>query len=50
MFFTGDATDPFTLREATDKIMRAIGQMSGQEYVDIYASRAKEILREDEEE
>jgi hypothetical protein len=24
--------------------------MSGQEYVDIYASRAKEILREDEEE
>ncbi len=50
MHFAGDATDPFTLREATDKIMRAIGQMSGQEYVDIYASRAKEILREDEEE
>jgi hypothetical protein len=50
MHFTGDSTDPFTLREATDKIMRAIGQMSGQEYVDIYASRAKEILREDEEE
>jgi len=49
MYFAGDATDPFTLREATDKIMRAIGQMSGQEYVDIYASRAKEILREDEE-
>lgn len=49
MHFTGDPTDPFTLREATDKIMRAIGQMSGQEYVDIYASRAKEILREDEE-
>ena len=49
MYFTGDPTDPFTLREATDKIMRAIGQMSGQEYVDIYASRAKEILREDEE-
>lgn len=50
MHFTGDPADPFVLREATDQIMRAIALMSGQEYVDIYASRAKEILREDEEE
>jgi 1-acyl-sn-glycerol-3-phosphate acyltransferase len=48
------AKSPEELRKATDQIMRALQEMSGQEYVDIYASQAKEAIaqeraREDEE-
>jgi 1-acyl-sn-glycerol-3-phosphate acyltransferase len=33
--------DRFVLRSITDEIMTALRELSGQEYVDIYASRAK---------
>lgn len=35
------AGDRFVLRSVTDQIMNALRDLSGQEYVDIYASRAK---------
>ncbi len=48
MYFTGDSTNLNTLRDVTDEIMRKIQGMSGQEYVDIYASKRKsEIAEED---
>ena len=49
------ANDPESLRKATDQIMKKLQEMSGQEYVDIYASQAKEAIaareaeREEEE-
>ena len=49
MYFTGDSTDMNLLRDATDEIMRKIQSMSGQEYVDIYASKRKSEITEDEE-
>ena len=49
MYFTGDSTDMNLLRDATDEIMRKIQSMSGQEYVDIYASKRKSEISEDEE-
>ncbi|NCA19231.1 MAG: 1-acyl-sn-glycerol-3-phosphate acyltransferase [Actinobacteria bacterium] len=45
----GDPTDPFVLRSITDSIMKEIQSLSGQEYVDIYATRAKELLQKGEE-
>jgi 1-acyl-sn-glycerol-3-phosphate acyltransferase len=46
LFFTGDSRDLQVLREATDVIMRSIQGLSGQEFVDMYASEAKaEILK-----
>ena len=36
-------SDRFILRSITDEIMYEIMQLSGQEYVDMYASRAKEL-------
>jgi 1-acyl-sn-glycerol-3-phosphate acyltransferase len=44
MYFEGDSTDIQTLREATDRIMREIQRLSGQEYVEMYASEAKNKL------
>jgi 1-acyl-sn-glycerol-3-phosphate acyltransferase len=41
MYFEGDASNVQLLREATDRIMSAIQQISGQETVDMYASEAK---------
>ena len=41
MTFSGDATDIQLLRSITDEIMNKIQELSGQEYVDIYASEAK---------
>lgn len=38
------ANDPEALRKATDQIMKKLQEMSGQEYVDIYASQAKEAI------
>ena len=40
----GKANDPEALRKATDQIMKKLQEMSGQEYVDIYASQAKEAI------
>jgi 1-acyl-sn-glycerol-3-phosphate acyltransferase len=35
--------DRYILRAITDEIMYEIMQLSGQEYVDLYASKAKEL-------
>jgi 1-acyl-sn-glycerol-3-phosphate acyltransferase len=48
MYFEGDSTDLLYLREVTDKIMATIQELSGQEYVDTYATKAKKNLEEDE--
>jgi 1-acyl-sn-glycerol-3-phosphate acyltransferase len=49
MFFEGDSSDLLYLRDVTDQIMKKIQEMSGQEYVDIYASRRKDELKDDPE-
>ena len=46
MYFEGDVTDLKLLREITYRIMNTIQSLSGQEYVDMYASEAKAILSE----
>lgn len=38
------AKSPEELRKATDQLMRKLQEMSGQEYVDIYASQAKDAI------
>jgi len=48
MYFTGDSSDMNTLRDVTDEIMRKIQSMSGQEYVDIYATKRKTEISEEE--
>lgn len=40
--YEGMESDRFVLRSITDEVMYEIMQLSGQEYVDVYASRAKE--------
>jgi len=40
--YEGLENDRFILRSITDEIMYEIMRLSGQEYVDMYASRAKE--------
>jgi len=40
------SNDPEELRKATDSLMKKLQELSGQEYVDIYASQAKEALDE----
>lgn len=47
MYFTGDSANLNTLRDVTDEIMRKIQSMSGQEYVDIYATKRKAETEED---
>jgi 1-acyl-sn-glycerol-3-phosphate acyltransferase len=49
MYFEGDSSDLNYLREVTDQIMMKIQELSGQEYVDIYATKRKEQIAEDEE-
>ena len=41
MYFEGDSSNLLYLREVTDQIMKRIQQLSGQEYVDTYAVKAK---------
>jgi 1-acyl-sn-glycerol-3-phosphate acyltransferase len=41
MYFEGDSSDLQYLRDVTDQIMKRIQQLSGQEYVDTYAVKAK---------
>jgi len=48
MYFEGDSTDLQHLRDVTDKIMSTIQALSGQEYVDTYATKAKKSTEEDE--
>ncbi|MEV0073708.1 lysophospholipid acyltransferase family protein [Amycolatopsis sp. NPDC050768] len=42
--YDGLAGDRFIERSITDEIMYALMELSGQEYVDIYAAKAKELL------
>ncbi len=44
--YEGLENDRFVLRSITDEIMYEIMRLSGQEYVDMYASRAKELAKE----
>jgi 1-acyl-sn-glycerol-3-phosphate acyltransferase len=46
--YEGLENDRYVLRSITDEIMYEIMQLSGQEYVDIYAARAKELRKEDQ--
>lgn len=39
--FAGMASDRFVLRSVTDEIMHELAKLSGQEYVDVYASSVK---------
>ena len=48
MYFEGDSTDLLYLRDVTDQIMATIQALSGQEYIDTYATNAKKKLEEDE--
>ena len=47
MTFTGDSSDLQHLRAVTDQIMKAIAEISHQEYVDVYASDAKVSLAQE---
>jgi 1-acyl-sn-glycerol-3-phosphate acyltransferase len=47
---SGDSDDPKTLRKVTDEIMQELQRLSGQEYVDIYATAAKAKIARDEKE
>ena len=42
--YYGLAGDRFVERSITDEVMYALMELSGQEYVDIYAAKAKELL------
>ena len=49
MFFEGDPTDLEHLRNVADTIMKAIGQLSGQEYVDTYAPKKARLEKVEDE-
>lgn len=42
--YAGLSGDRFVERSITDEIMYALMELSGQEYVDVYAARAKELM------
>lgn len=44
--YAGMENDRFVLRSVTDEIMYEIMRLSGQEYVDLYAGKAKELSKE----
>jgi len=46
--YEGLEKDRYILRSIIDEIMYEIMQLSGQEYVDMYASRAKELAKEEQ--
>lgn len=48
MYFKGDSTNLQLLRDLTDELMRKIQELSGQEYVDIFATRRKAEIDEAE--
>ena len=43
--YAGMSSDRFVLRSITDEIMYELMRLSGQEYVDMYATRAKELSK-----
>ena len=42
--YEGLEDDRFILRSVTDEVMYELMTLSGQEYVDMYATRAKELI------
>jgi 1-acyl-sn-glycerol-3-phosphate acyltransferase len=42
--YEGLEDDRFVLRSVTDEVMYELMTLSGQEYVDMYATRAKELI------
>ena len=50
LYYKGDTSDLKVLRDITDEIMNKIQELSGQEYVDMYASEAKLILMKERRE
>lgn len=48
IFYMGDPSDLKLLRDLTDDLMRKIQELSGQEYVDIYATRRKAEIEEED--
>jgi 1-acyl-sn-glycerol-3-phosphate acyltransferase len=44
--YDGLEDDRFVLRSVTDEVMYELMSLSGQEYVDMYATRAKELIKE----
>lgn len=48
IYFKGDSTNLQVLRDLTDELMRKIQELSGQEYVDIFATRRKAEIDEAE--
>jgi 1-acyl-sn-glycerol-3-phosphate acyltransferase len=44
--YEGLEDDRFVLRSVTDEVMYELMSLSGQEYVDMYATRAKELIKE----
>ena len=44
--YAGLENDRYILRSITDEIMYEIMRLSGQEYVDLYANKAKELDKE----
>ncbi len=44
--FADQAKDPVVLRAITNRVMDALRELSGQEYVDIYATKARQLLAE----
>jgi 1-acyl-sn-glycerol-3-phosphate acyltransferase len=42
--FAEQSKDPVVLRNITNQVMQALQVLSGQEYVDIYATKARELL------
>jgi 1-acyl-sn-glycerol-3-phosphate acyltransferase len=48
--YEGMSSDRFILRSVTDEIMYALMELSGQEYVDVYASRVKAAKQSEAEE
>ncbi len=49
MYFEGDPTDLEHLRDVADTIMKAIGELSGQEYVDTYAPKKARLEKVEDE-
>ena len=44
--FDGMEDDRVALRSVTDQVMARLQELSGQEYVEMYATRAKELIAE----
>ncbi len=48
IYLSGDSTDMQLLRDATDDLMRKLQELSGQEYVDIYATKRKAEMNDED--